>query len=511
MDGFFVPAGKPASIRKGLPHMTLADERLKELDNLSLTTDERAVIRCRVAADLIHAGQYEAARESLGGLWRGEGERPNVEGLGESTAAEVLLQAGALSGWLGKVKGAQDAAKDLISESATLFERLGESNRALAARSDLALCYWREGAYNEARAILESASAQIKDDATLKAKTLLRLAIVEHWAGRYSDALRLLTDSAPLFQEGASHHLRGSFHNELALVLRRLGTAEKRQDYLDRAIIEYTAAAYHFELARHERYVGRIENNLAFLLYKLGRHADAHEHLDRAQMIFTRLRDAGSLAQVDETRARVLVAEKKYMEADRTLAAVLKTLERGDESALLADAFTLQGVVWARLRGYESSINILRRAADVAEGVGALAKAGQAVLSLIEEHGASGRLTPAEVYDAYLRANGLLKDTQDAEDLDRLRACSLIVMRRLSDPSIYEKNFSLYGAVQEFEAKLIRQALEAAGGSVTKAARILGLPHQTLSTMLNTRHKALLGKRKPARRRLKSIIKEPKE
>jgi tetratricopeptide (TPR) repeat protein len=491
--------------------MTLADERLKELDNLSLTTDERALIRCRVAADLIHAGQYEAAREALGELWRGEGERPNVEGLGESTAAEVLLQAGALSGWLGKVKGAQEAAKDLISESAALFERLGESNRAATARSDLALCYWREGAYNEARAILESASALIKEDATLKAKSLLRLADVETFAGRYSDALRLLTDAAPLFDEGTSHYLRGSFHNELALVLRRLGTAERRKDYLDRAIIEYTAAAYHFELARHERYVARIENNLAFLLYKLGRYADAHEHLDRAQMIFTRLRDAGSLAQVDETRAQVLVAEKKYREADRTLVGVLKTLERGDESALLADAFTVQGVVWARLRAYESSINILRRAADVAEGVGALTKAGQAVLSLIEEHGASRRLRRAEVYDAYLRANRLLKETQDAEDVARLRACSLIVMRRLSDPTIHEKNFSLYGAVQDLEAKLIGQALDEAGGSLTKAARILGLAHQTLDTMLKTRHKALAGKRKPPEKRLRSIIKEPKE
>ncbi len=89
-------------------------------------------------------------------------KRPNVEGLSESTAAEVLLQAGALSGWLGKVKGAQEAAKDLISESAAIFEGLGESNRAAAARSDLALCYWREGAYDDARAILVSASALIK-------------------------------------------------------------------------------------------------------------------------------------------------------------------------------------------------------------------------------------------------------------------------------------------------------------------------------------------------------------
>src|SRR5215213_7308680 len=110
--------------------MNLADERLKELDNPSLTESERVLLRCRVAADLIHKGQYEAAREALGELWRGTGERPNIEGLNERTAAEVLLQVGVLSSRLGafvKAAGAQGPAKDLISESAAIFERLGET------------------------------------------------------------------------------------------------------------------------------------------------------------------------------------------------------------------------------------------------------------------------------------------------------------------------------------------------------------------------------------------------
>lgn len=493
--------------------MNLADERLKGLDNPSLTTDERALLRCRVAADLIHAGQYGAARESLGELWRGVGERPNVEGLAQRTAAEALFQSGVLSGKmgaLGQVGGAQEAAKDLISESAALFEKLGESNRAAAARADLALCYWRAGAYDEARAVLEGAAALVKGDAQLKAKTIFRLAVVENDAGRYSDTLRLLTDSAPLFDE-ASHTLRSSFHNELAIALRRLGTAENRQDYLDRAIIEYTAAVYHAEQAGHEQYGASTENNLAFLLYKLGRYGDAHEHLDRAQSIFTRLRDAGSLAQVDETRARVLIAERRYRDADRTLAGALKTLEQGDASAILADALTVQGVIWARLCTFDASINILRRAAEVAEGAGALTSAGQALLTLIEEHGATKRLPPAEVYEAYQKAERLMKDSQDAADKEWLLACARIVMRRLTDTPIYDKNFSLFGAVQDFEAKLVGQALDESGGSVTKAAKLLGLTHQTLISMLTTRHKQLAGKRKAPQKRLKSIMNKPEE
>jgi hypothetical protein len=140
--------------------MNLADERLKELDNASLSPDDRALLRCRISGDLASNGQYEAASEALGELWRGIGQRPAVEGLGERATAEVLLQAGAVSGWRGasqQVRGAQAAAKDLISESASRFESLGETERAAAARSELALCYWREGSYDEARLLLAGA------------------------------------------------------------------------------------------------------------------------------------------------------------------------------------------------------------------------------------------------------------------------------------------------------------------------------------------------------------------
>ena len=76
----------------------------------------------------IHGGQYEKAREALGDLWRGVGEHPNVAGLWETTAAEVLLQCGSLTGWLGtskRVEGAQDKAKDVIGEARRLFEAHG--------------------------------------------------------------------------------------------------------------------------------------------------------------------------------------------------------------------------------------------------------------------------------------------------------------------------------------------------------------------------------------------------
>lgn len=493
--------------------MTLADQRLKELDNPSLTADRRALLRCEVAADLILRGQYEEAREALGQLWCGIGQRPNVDGLEGITSAEVLLQVGVLSGWLGackQVANAQEAAKNLISESVTLFGSFGEASRAAGARGDLALCYWREGAYDEARDLLTTAFEGVTET-VLRAKLVTRLATVDFWAGRYNASLAVLTEHAHLFDERVSHAIRGSFHNNLALVLKQLGVMESRPDYLDRAIIEFTAAIHHQEQSGHDRFRAMNENSLANLLRKLGHYRQAYDHLDRAGAIFRRLNDAGLLAQVDETRASVLIAERKYQEAERVIARAVQTFESGGSAALFADALATQGVTWSRLGKIEASMNVLRRAVKVAEDAGARSHAGLAILTLIEEHGARRTFPQKELYELYQRADRLLKDVQNPETIGRLRACALVVMRRLVGIQPNNKNFTFYSAVQELEEKLIEWALEEAQGSVVRAARLLGLKHQTFSSMLNQRHKKFLEKRTPRVKRLRSIIKEPKE
>src|SRR3712207_7429442 len=54
-----------------------------------------------------------------------------------------------------------------------------------------------------------------------------------------------------------------------------------RNDYHDRALVEYAAASFHLEQAGHARYQAHVENNLGFFFHMLGRHEEAHEHLDR--------------------------------------------------------------------------------------------------------------------------------------------------------------------------------------------------------------------------------------
>src|SRR5437588_6056533 len=332
--------------------MNLADGRLKELDNPSLTRNERALLRCRIAAEFIHAGQYETAREALGELWQGVGERPEVEGLKPLTVAEVLLQCGVLSGWLGRVQhvsGAQEKAKDLISEAFHMFQSQRQPAKVSEAQYELGMCYFRLGAYDEARVVLDEALGGLgEEDTDLKAKILIRHTIIEVWTGRYHDAWGILERAAEFF-ESCGDTLKGKWHGQKGLVLQRLALTEKRADYADRAIVEFTAAIYHYEQAGHERYCANNFNNLAMLLYQIGRYEEAHENLDRAQEIFERHKDTGNLAQVSETRARVFVAEGRYNEADHILPGVIQAFEEGGDCALRADALTLHGVVRARL------------------------------------------------------------------------------------------------------------------------------------------------------------------
>src|SRR5258706_4297262 len=206
--------------------MDLPTSILQELNDPSLSINERAQMRCRLARHQEWAGDFEVAREVLGELWQGVGFRPNVEGLDEESKAVVLMRAGSITGWIGsasQIEGSQETAKDLISESIGIFEELGNRSKAGEARTSLALCYWRAGAYDEARVTLQQALAQFDDcDVEQRAITLLWKAEVERASKRFHEALAIYNQAAPLFGKVHDQYLTATFHFGFANVLNHL-------------------------------------------------------------------------------------------------------------------------------------------------------------------------------------------------------------------------------------------------------------------------------------------------
>src|SRR5437868_1071077 len=97
------------------------------------TFAERAELSCDLAKQFEKAGDYDAARNALTEFWPDGNQPPNVEGLEEASAAAVLLRVGAVGGWLGgasQTERAQETAKDLITQSIEIFDRLGDSKNS---------------------------------------------------------------------------------------------------------------------------------------------------------------------------------------------------------------------------------------------------------------------------------------------------------------------------------------------------------------------------------------------
>lgn len=474
---------------------------------------------CELAKNLEEAGEFERAAETLQPFWNGLPNRPHTETLDAEAQAELLMRAGTLTGWLGSAKqvpGSQEFAKDLISESAALFESLGMSEKVAEARVYLSTCYWREGALDEARVTLQLVLESLGEKhSEQRLRALLNLGIVEKTASRDRDALRIYTEAAPLFEQSSNHSLKGKFHNLYASALRGLGIAEEREDYIDRALVEYAAASFHFEQVGYKRFQARIENNVGFLFANIGRFREAQQHLARARALHLSAGDLGGAAGAEDTRAQAFLLEGRYDQAERAARSAVRSLKRGGEQALLAEALTTQAKALARLKQSHSAKTALDHAIEIAQTAGSPNAGGIAAVTAIEE--LNSYLSANTLQEYYRTAESLLTNSQDRSLMTRLGQCARRVLaaaasEETSDntsaavPVSMPPGFSLDAEVLRYEGNLIRKALEESGGSVTRAARLLGVTHQGLAFILNGRHSDLLSIRTPVKRRRRSII-----
>jgi tetratricopeptide (TPR) repeat protein len=442
-------------------------------------------------------------------LWRGVGTRPDTQGLQPETAADVVLCAGILTGWIGarnQIKDAQESAQNLITKSITYYESNNLTRKAAEAWSEIAYCYWREGRVNEARIMLQQALERLPPKGLERARALLKLADVEHSAARYYDALKLLTDNSVVFASIRYLPVKGSYHNELAITFRTIGTAENRPDYFQRALAEYKAAEHHFKLAKNYIYCASVKNNEAVVLSKLGRFKEAHKRLDQARLITVRLKDRTRTAQIDSTRAELLIAEGQFQSAEAAARRAATALEKVGQGCWLADVLILKAIAQARLGKPARAQITLQRAIGVAHEADALNKAGLAALTMIEE---VDGLSPDTLQAAYQQAREWLADSQSREVLARLSAASGkladSLCREMSRDDAVDvlltKPLDLDQRLLKCEHETIKQALAQTDGSVVHAAPLIGRTYQGLSHMIENRHPDLLNERTPIHRR----------
>ncbi|HET8670331.1 MAG TPA: tetratricopeptide repeat protein, partial [Candidatus Saccharimonadales bacterium] len=302
---------------------------LQHLQSPVLSPSEQVLASCATARAELETGDYDAGCLALRPWWT-LGEWPEQSGLSNSAAAELLLIAGTLSGWVASSKqtlGGRKPAEALLSGAIAIFQQLGENIRVAEGRIELACCYYHQGSFDLARETLQRALATLTvHERELRSVGLIRLAIVERLAGSMHDALGLLDEAAPLLARSTDWP-KGRFHLEYANTLKDIGIAEDRKDFLERALGHYTKALTHFKRVGNHRYTAIVENNHGFLLSSLKRFNEACRHLDTARRLFEILSDNVRLAQVDETLAQVYLASERYDLAELAINRSVDTLE----------------------------------------------------------------------------------------------------------------------------------------------------------------------------------------
>ena len=387
------------------------------------TISDQVVECCRIAREKLEVGDYDAGCAVLQPWWT-IGQWPKQSGLSQLAAAELLLTAGTLSGWVASTRhldGGQNSAERLLSGAIAMFDHLGETARSGEGRAELSYCYYRQGLFDLARTMLRSSLDDLADGGSeLRGIVLIRLATVECHASRLNDALSLLNEANRL-SDYLSPWTKGRFHLQFATTLKDLGIAENRPDYFDSALDHYRDAFLHFDGIGNRRYTAIVENNHGYLLSALRRFDEAQLHLERARKLFEELGDQVRRAQVDETLAQLYLASERYGPAQRSVSRAVETMETTGEEALLGEALTTQGLVLCKLGRRHEAKPILHRARRVAERCGDYEGAGRALLILIEEM--CDQLGEDERQEIGAQASQLLANSQHAATAERLRNC----------------------------------------------------------------------------------------
>lgn len=200
---------------------------------------------------------------------------------------------------------------------------------------ELAVELYRKGEYGEAKTVLTDA---LKESSRADALVSLtnNLALVEGEEGNYTEALKLYLEVAPLIDSCENDLNRANFHFGLARTYRQVASDERLDSFYDRALIEYEAARYYFELSDSVR-VWMVENNIAFLKTKLNRSHESYEHVERAREILIRHGcKQERLAEVDDTLAIVGLAQNNGAEAYFASSAAVEKMKDSDELKLKA-------------------------------------------------------------------------------------------------------------------------------------------------------------------------------
>jgi tetratricopeptide (TPR) repeat protein len=403
------------------------------------------------ARDYALCMKFDECLEAMSPLWSVLTGKPQISGFSPPVQAEILLRCGALLSWHSGLRQATEyntIARDWMTEALVIFEDISNREKIAETQIELAYSYWREGAFSEAEAWMETAADMIVSPFNqIGIKLIVCHLLVYHELGKHRIAQEIIKANDVAVGLSDDSRMKVHYYINSGLIMHETGN-------LIKALDRYKKTVYYSKEVGNDVILGVAYNNTANIYAELKMYDKALENINYSIALFKEMSDLGRQASCYDSKAMIY-------------------LKSGDTAKALKYA--------------EMSIKILEKGEEYATLVGSLLTKSKILIS---------RSQPVEA---------LLCFTVLAE-IARSRISEAVAEEYTRDFAkliYFKKDLPMKEEILHFERHLISEGFQKSGGLLTQAATALGVTHQTLSEMLKRRHEEL-------RKQLNIKIKAPR-
>ncbi len=301
---------------------------------------------------LERCGKYEEALSELEDIWNDKSEFPDISGLGNKEAAELLLRCGSIFGFLGhnkQIANTQETSKNLIFEARRRFIDLADAEKITECENYLALAYWRTGEIIEAGTWIETAlSNNLAESSQIGLYSHIIRSMILFAEGKFHRVKSELESRRRLIEKYGDSFLIGSFYTNLGLCLKNLQEPDEALQCLKFARIFHRKSG-------HEIYLGTVENNLAQLFKILNKPEKAHEAIDNATNIFRSLNDRTREGFSLDTKAQIFFDEGKFSDALSTIDIALEIMLSSENAVYLVETYLTKSKILLAMDDFPSA------------------------------------------------------------------------------------------------------------------------------------------------------------
>ncbi len=319
-----------------------------------------------IAASLLRLerrGLYNEALVEVEHMWKDISVSPDVAGLAQGEAAELLLRCGSLIGFHGlneQIENSQLIAKDLLTDAHRRFSEMGEVEKVAECENQLAIVYTRTGEFNEADACLAASFGHnIPEISETRLHTHAITSLVNQGCNRHAENVKYEKLYEDVFREHASEYLKG-------IICANIGIAHKNLKNMSAAFKYLELSKYHYRLAHHKVYFATTENNLAMLYRDVRKFSKAHESIDNATRIFRQIKDKTREGFSFDTKALIYFSEAKYAEAFKTIEKGIAILRKSENVTHLIETLLTKATILLYLDKFSEAVMSLSEAVGMA-------------------------------------------------------------------------------------------------------------------------------------------------